>query len=63
MHHNKSKHIDIHHHYIRELASTWKVMFKYYETDEMSAMFLTKEIYRTKHYECMEKLGLRQLGI
>jgi len=59
MHHSKSKHIDIHHHYVRELASIGKV-FKYCGTDEMSLDFLTKKISRTKHYKCMERsLGLK----
>jgi hypothetical protein len=36
MYRNKSKHIDIGHHYVRELVQVTEIMLKYCNTDEMS---------------------------
>jgi hypothetical protein len=63
VHHSRLKHIDISHHYVRELVSTSVVAFEYYSTNEIYVDLLTKRIPRSKHYQCMEKIGLQRLGI
>ncbi len=40
-----------------------EITFKYCNTSVMSVNLLTKGISRIKHHSCMERIGLRQLGI
>ena len=53
------KHIDIQHHYIREVLEEGKVTLTYCPTEEMCADFLTKELGATKHNKCCHSAGLR----
>jgi hypothetical protein len=63
VHHNRSKRNDICHHYLKELVYENEVTFKYYSTSKMRVNLLTKGLFRTKHCECMQKMGFRQLRI
>lgn len=54
--HGKSKHIDIRHHYIRELIKNGRLTLKYLRTDEMTADIFTKALGSTKHIYFLDKL-------
>ena len=56
--HKRTKHIDIQHHYIREVLEEGKVTLTYCPTEEMCADFLTKELGATKHNKCCHSAGL-----
>ncbi|KAH8241720.1 hypothetical protein KR032_007137 [Drosophila birchii] len=56
--HNRTKHVDIRHHFIRELVENNEVVVKYIPTDKMRADVLTKGLCTTKHNECITGLGM-----
>ena len=54
----RTKHIDIHYHYVREPMAEKKVDFEFVGTDEQVADFLTKPLPRAKHEFCINACGL-----
>jgi hypothetical protein len=58
VHHARTKHIDIQHHFVREKCESEEVEFIYCSTAEMAADVLTKGLLRVKHEKCMSMLGL-----
>lgn len=60
--HSKSKHIDIRHHYIRELSERGIVIFNYMPTQSMPADLLTKALTRDVHARLVVKFGLTVLS-
>lgn len=61
--HNRSKHIDVRHHYVREVLERGELKIIYTSTDEMTADILTKGLPRQKHLRCMKLLGLASVEI
>ncbi len=59
IHHSKTKHIDIQHHYVREMVSAKVINFEYVPTVKMVIDMLTKNVFREKHMVRMEILGLQ----
>lgn len=59
--HNRSKHFDVKHHFVREIAKSGKVEISYLSTNEMPSDLLTKGLATIKHYKFMEKLGIIKL--
>jgi hypothetical protein len=59
VHHDRSKHIDIQHHYIREVVDDKLVMLQYCSTQDMAADVLTKSLTRDKHCKCVQMLGIQ----
>lgn len=55
---NKSKHIAIRHHFIRELVRDGKISVSHVSTKEMPADVLTKAVGPTVMDSCVEQLGL-----
>jgi hypothetical protein len=47
--HSRTKHIDIRHHFIREILQRKEIEIKYIQTGEMVADFLTKPLSKFKH--------------
>jgi len=47
--HGRSKHIDIRHHFVRDVVKTEDLVVTYVPTEDMVADFLTKTLPRTKH--------------
>ena len=47
--HKRTKHINIQHHYIREVLDEGKIVLEYCPTEDMMANFLTKELGPLKH--------------
>ncbi|KAK9695095.1 hypothetical protein QE152_g33107 [Popillia japonica] len=54
----RTKHIDVRHHFIKELVNSNKIMLKYVKTDEMVADFLTKAVFTKKHVFCSKAVGI-----
>lgn len=54
IHHRRTKHIDVRHHYIREMVRMCKVKLSYLPTNEMPADVLTKGLSRESHERCMK---------
>lgn len=55
--HSRTKHIDIRHHFIRELSQT-DFILQYISTNDMLADILTKSLTRIKHSRFTNALGL-----
>ena len=58
VHHSRTKHIDVQHHFVRELVESNVVALRYCPTDANVADVLTKPLLRIKHVQCAEALGL-----
>lgn len=57
--HNRTKHIDIQHHFVREKTEDGTVQLEYCATSEQLADILTKPLDGPKHHSLTTKLGLR----
>ena len=56
--HSKTKHIEIRHHFIRELVEEKKIVLEYISTDKQIADIFTKAL-DTNRFECLRtSLGL-----
>lgn len=56
--HNRTKHIDIRHHFIRDLVECEKLKLMYLPTDSMPADVLAKGLGVSKHNVCLKGLGM-----
>ena len=56
--HDKSKHIEIKYHYIKDMVQRGAVKLQYVATDEYIANVLTKPLLRVKFEYFREKLGV-----
>jgi hypothetical protein len=56
--HDKSKHIEIRYHYIRDMVQRGAVKLQYVGTDEQVADVLTKPLSRVKFEYFRDKLGV-----
>jgi len=66
IHHKSTKHIDIQHHYAREMVIANEVAFEYYLMLDIATDALTKPIPRPKHSKCTKLLNFKkfdQVGI
>ena len=61
--HNKSKHIEIKYHYIRDMVQRGVVKLQYVATDKHIADVLTKPLARVKFEYFREKLGVLHINI
>ena len=61
--HDKSKHIEIKYHYIRDMVQRRVVKLQYVATDEQIANVLTKPLARVKFEYFREKLGVLQIEV
>ena len=59
VHHTRSKHIDIKHHYIRETIAQGIVWLKHVSTSDMAADFLTKPLGRVRLQKCLSLIGMK----
>ena len=57
--HSRTKHIDVQHHFVRELIESKEVALRYCPSDANVADVLTKPLQRDKHVHCAQALGLR----
>ena len=61
--HNRSKHIDLRHHYVREVLENGDVKIVYTPTAEMAADVLTKGLTKQKHTKCLDLLGMMEIRV
>lgn len=59
--HKRSKHIDIHYHFIREKLLEGKLFVKYVKTEDQYADFLTKVLSKDKFVKQLNAIGVCQL--
>lgn len=57
--HARTKHIDIRHHFVRQRISYGQVEIQHVGTERMIADVLTKSLFKPKHLEFANGLGLR----
>lgn len=55
---NRTKHIDIRHHFIRDLVESKQISLTYLRSDEMLADVLTKALGKIKHNFCIREMGI-----
>lgn len=55
---NRTKHIDMRHHFIREKVNSGEIIFKYVEIEKMVADVLTKALLKCKHVYCVKEMGI-----
>lgn len=56
--HARTKHIDVRHHFIREVLDSGILKIEYTPTEIMPADILTKGLSKPKHEKCIDLLGL-----
>ena len=61
--HDKSKHIEIEYHYIRNMVQRGAVKLQYVAMDKQIADVLTKPLARVKFEYFREKLGVLQVKV
>jgi hypothetical protein len=63
VHHDRSKHIDIKYHYIRQCYEEGKLDVDHIRTDRQLADILTKALGRTRFVEMRERLGVVRVQV
>lgn len=61
--HNRTKHMDVRHHFVRQNVIENVIEVKYLPTEEMPADVLTKCLAKPNHEKCINKLGLVNIDI
>jgi hypothetical protein len=61
--HERTKHIDIKYHFVRELVADGVIEISYLETEEMQADILTKGMPRDRHVKLSLAIGLQNLSV
>lgn len=61
VHHSRSKHIDVRHHFIRQVLKWYPVDLVYMPTERMPADVLTKGLPGPKHLDCILGLGMSSI--
>lgn len=61
VHHSRTKHIDLRHHFIRDCCASGEIELQYMSTSDMPADILTKGLTGNKHLNCINKLGMVNL--
>ena len=54
----RSKHIDVHHHFVRERVARKEVCFDYVPSQDMAADMLTKPVSIEQHKTCCRTIGV-----
>ena len=62
-HHNRTKHIDVKYHFIRESTRSGLIQLVYIPTNEMVADILTKALLRERHEKHMKGMGMDSVGV
>ncbi|KAK9724996.1 hypothetical protein RND81_05G114100 [Saponaria officinalis] len=59
--HARTKHIEVQHHFIRELISSGKVELQFCDTNDQNADLFTMSLPHAKHQLFMERIGVRDI--
>jgi hypothetical protein len=59
VHHDKSKHVDVKFHVLREYENTGQIQVEFIKTEEQLADILTKPLCSMKFAEMSSKIGLK----
>jgi hypothetical protein len=59
--HGRTKHIEVHHHFVRDMVAAGEVLVREVRTHLQDADFLTKPLSGSKHKECCKRVGLEWL--
>jgi len=59
--HERTKHIDIKYHFIREKVEDKAIEVEYLQTEDMIADILTKSMPRDRHEKLCDKMGIREV--
>jgi hypothetical protein len=59
--HDKSKHIDVKHHFVRDVHEKGLIDLRYLPTADMPADIMTKALARDLHWKHVGALGLREM--
>lgn len=57
--HARTKHIDVRHHFVREIIESGKLKLKHLASTDMPADILTKALTKFKHDHCINLMGLK----
>lgn len=60
VYHSRTKHIDVRHHYVREVLGRGFLKIEYTSTEDMASDVLTKRVPAPKHRKCLTLLGLTE---
>lgn len=58
----KLRHVDIHHHWLRQEVQAGRILIRWTETKNMAADGLTKLLPRQKHTEFIQLMGMEDIG-
>lgn len=61
MYHSCTKHIDIQHHYVRNVFQSEKLDVSYVPTEHMIADVFTKSLFKPSHQRCIKEFGLQNV--
>jgi hypothetical protein len=60
--HERSKHIRVRYHFIRDFLAEWSIKARYISTKDQLADLLTKPLWRIKFFELCSRSGMAQLS-
>jgi hypothetical protein len=60
--HERSKHINMRYHYIRECVDEGRIIIDYTATEEQLADILTKALRRVRFLELRDRIGVKAVG-
>ncbi|GBN71979.1 Retrovirus-related Pol polyprotein from transposon TNT 1-94 [Araneus ventricosus] len=61
--HSRTKHIDIRHHFIRDVLEDGKIALKHVSKSKMGADIFIKPLGSLKHYECLNIINVTDLSL
>jgi transposase InsO family protein len=61
--HDRTKHIDIKYHFVRELLESGVISLTYLQTEDMLADVMTKGLARVQHERLCQEVGLHRLSV
>ena len=62
-HHQRSKHIDVRYHYVRQQVAKHTIRLDYTATADQAADQLTKPLSKVQHDRCLAGMGIRSASV
>ena len=59
MHHERTKYIDVHYHFVRDIVANGKIIVHKISTDDNQADMLTKTLLTRKFKKCLDSIGAK----